>query len=208
MSILNTVSTAEVSGLFLIMLVGALTFVLFNHRNKTFFELDSILNADKKSSDLLLIMSFKKMNDYSLKGRWLLFISYVILLSLTFLVLLNYTGIYENYILPLDKIDKDIQNILVIIFIIFIFSAIAFSTKLSISAKKFHSLNGGYSLSAGYLEQKLDNISDEQYKKIIFYVTEKLNVLESTYIISSIFFTLSMFIIFIVGIYWIFYLFN
>jgi len=202
------ITPVESIGLILIMALLLFSFVLIQQKKTSDIEISSIFETSEKKSNLLLMLSFKKIYAYSAKGRWMLFISYFFLITYGFILLYNYLNLVQKDLLPFTIFEKDLQLSLKISLSLYLFCSVAFSTKLIISSQNIYTFNKKYSIFGGYLEEKLDNINEEQYKKLAIYLAQKLQNLEGYYIICIIFNTISFILFFIVAMYWIFYLFN
>lgn len=170
---------------YMLIIFGALVIILLfwflqsNQSIRSGYELPPVYKKEVNANELLLVSSLRRVDMYSDKGKWLLFLS-VFLLLIMFFVLIA-------YFIKTSGIAFNIQGVEHIYFLggllyfFMLIAAIFLSLRLTSTSRELPHLNDSFSWPKTMWEQRIQDLTDEHKQHLTFFVLEKNYLLEQSY---------------------------
>lgn len=160
-------------------MIGLFWFLQNNQSYRVGYEMPPVYNKDVNAQEMLLVSGLRKIDMFSDKGKWLLFLS-VFLLLIEFFVFIAY--FIRNTGIPLNFAGVEHLYFLGgLLYFFILILAIFLSIRLTSTARELPHLADGFSWPKTMWEQKLQGLSDDQRQHLSFFVLEKSYLLEQSY---------------------------
>ncbi len=162
-----------------LVIIGLFWFLQSNQSYRVGYEMPPLYNKDVNTSDLLLVSGLRKIDMFSDKGKWLLFLS-VFLLLVEFFIFIAY--FIRNTGIPLNFAGVEhIYFLGGLLYFFILVLAIFLSIRLTSTARELPHLADGFSWPKTIWEQRLQELGAEQKQHLTFFVLEKTYLLEQSY---------------------------
>ena len=161
-----------------LIVIGLFWFLQSNQSYRTGYEFPPIYNKETNAQDLLLLTGLRKIDLFSDRGKWLLFLS-VFLVLVEIFILIAYairtgarfsaTGVQHVYVLG------------GIIYFFLVILSIFLALRLTSTARELPHLSDRLSWPKAMWEQKLAELTNEQRQHLSYFILEKSYLLEQSY---------------------------
>lgn len=163
-------------------------------------------NKETNAQELLLVSGLKKIDIYSDRGKWLLFLT-IFLLLIEFFIFMAF--LIKNAGMSLDLIgNQHLYFFGALIYFFLLIISIFLSIRLTTTARELPHLSDGFAWPRAIWNQKISELSTDQKEHLSYFVLEKGYLLEQSYSIVLILISISITLLVTWLSYWLFSIVN